>query len=336
MVSLKDIAVRCGVSVSTVSKALNGQQDIGRETTELVQRIADEMGYMTNATARALKTNRTYNIGVLFIDPRHSGLAHEFFSSVLDSIRVESERRGYDITFINSSVGRKQTTYLQHCRYRGVDGVVIASADFNSPMVQELVESDLPSVTIDHIFNQRIAIMSDNVAGMESLVRYVAAKGHRILAVIHGEHTAVTENRLTGFHRACADLGIQIPKEYLVEAAFHDTEACYRMTKQLLAMKDRPTCIFFPDDFSYIGGYNAIIEAGLRIPDDISAVGYDGIHLSEVMSPRLTTWRQNTEGLGREAAARLIELIENPKTALIDRFIVSGELLPGSSVADLN
>ena len=122
----------------------------------------------------------------------------------------------------------------------------------------------------------------------------------------------------------------------VVEGAYHDAARCYEATKRLLALPERPSCIFFPDDFSYIGGYNAITEAGLRIPDDISAIGYDGIHLSEVISPRLTTWQQNTFGLGREAAARLIELIEHPKTALIDRYVVSGHLLEGCSVADLS
>ena len=153
MVSMKDIAKRCGVSTATVSKALNGQPDIGEETRERILRLADEMGYMANSAARALKTNRSYNIGVLFVDPMHGGLAHEFFSTVLDGIRSEAERHGYDITFINGSVGQRQTSYLQHCRYRGVDGVVIASADYDDPVVTELVQSDLPVVTIDHIFN---------------------------------------------------------------------------------------------------------------------------------------------------------------------------------------
>lgn len=335
MVSMKDIAKACGVSVATVSKALNGQQDIGRETREKIRRTADEMGYMTNASARALKTSRSYNIGVLFVDPTHGGLAHEYFSSVLDSIRVESERCGYDITFINCNVGRRQTTYLQHCLYRGVDGVVIASVDFTDPMVLELIHSGLPIVTIDHIFNGRMAVMSDNVSGMEQLVRYVVERGHRRLAFIHGERTTVTEGRLTGFYRACEQLGVSVQDEYVLEGAFHDAAGCYEATKRLLTLPERPSCIFFPDDFSYIGGYNAITEAGLRIPEDISAVGYDGIRLSGVVSPALTTWRQNTEELGREAAARLIELIEHPKTALIDRYVVSGRLLEGSSVADL-
>ena len=333
---MKDIAKACNVSIATVSKALNGQQDIGEETRNRILQMADEMGYMANAAARALKTNRTYNIGVLFVDPMHGGLAHEFFSTVLDGIRREAENSGYDITFINCSVGRRQTTYLQHCLYRGVDGVVIASADFTDPMVVELVNSELPVVTIDHVFNGHIAVVSDNITGMDQLVRHVAGKGHRKLAVIHGELTTVTRSRLTGFHRACEDLGIEVPESCLREAVFHDPEGCRRITKEILERPDRPTCIFFPDDYSYIGGYNAIMEAGLRIPEDISAVGYDGIRLSGVVSPALTTWRQNTEELGREAAARLIELIEHPKTALIDRYVVSGRLLEGSSVADLS
>ena len=333
MVSLKDIALHCGVSVGTVSKALNGQQDVGEETRQRVCLAAEEMGYMTNAAARALKTKRTYNLGVLFVDERQSGLAHEFFSAVLDSVRVEAERQGYDITFINRNIGRRSTTYLQHCLYRGVDGVVIASVDFHDPLVVELVDSQLPVVTIDHVFNNRIAVMSDNVNGMEWLVRYAAGMGHRRLAFIHGERTVVTESRLTGFYRACEELDIQVPDEMVRQGRFHDPASCYRITNELLAMPKRPTCIFFPDDFSYIGGFNAITEAGLRIPEDVSAVGYDGINLSRVISPSLTTWRQNTNELGRVAAARLIEQIENPRTTVADRVIVKGELLEGGSVA---
>ena len=98
MVSMKDIARECNVSVATVSKALNGQPDIGPETRERIARKAEEMGYMANSAARALKTNRTYNIGVLFVNSRNGGLAHEFFSMVLDGIRERAEEAGYDLS----------------------------------------------------------------------------------------------------------------------------------------------------------------------------------------------------------------------------------------------
>jgi DNA-binding LacI/PurR family transcriptional regulator len=333
--SLKDIALQCGVSVATVSKALNGQLDIGEETRRKIRLKAEELGYTTNAAARALKTKRTYNIGVLFVDPMHSGLAHEFFSTVLDGIRAEAERSGYDITFINCNIGRQETSYLQHCLYRGVDGVVIASADFKDPMVLELVNSALPVVTIDHVFNDHISVISDNVRGMEELVRYVVSRGHRRLAFIHGEKTSVTVNRLSGFHKTCEELGVPVRDEWIRESAFHDSASCYRITREILAMPERPSCIFFPDDYSFIGGYNAIREAGLRLPEDISAVGYDGIPLSRIISPALTTWRQDTTGLGRISAEKLIGLIERPKSAVFDRVVVKGSLQEGGTVARL-
>ena len=332
MVSMKDIAKACDVSVATVSKELSGQQDIGEETRKRIARKAEELGYMANASARALKTNRTYNIGVLFVDPMHGGLAHEFFSGVLDGIREEAEKNGYDITFINSSVGKRPSTYLQHCLYRGVDGVVIATADFADPMVLELVNSDLPVVPIDHMFNDHASVISDNLRGMDALVRYVVSMGHRDLALIHGEKTTVTTSRLTGFYRACEELGIRVREDMVRESKFHDPEGCARITKEILSLPERPTCIFFPDDYSCIGGYNAIREAGLRVPEDISAVGYDGIPLSRILSPVLTTWRQDSGGLGKTAAARLIEQIEHPKTAILDREIISGKLQEGASV----
>jgi len=330
---MKDIAKACNVSVATVSKALNGQQDVGEETRRRILQTADEMGYMANAAARALKTNRTYNIGVLFVDPMHGGLAHEFFSTVLDGIRAEAERSGYDITFINCNIGSQPTSFLQHCLYRGVDGVVIASADFKDPMVLELVNSSLPVVTIDHVFNDHISVVSDNIRGLEELVRYAAGKGHRRIAFIHGEKTSVTVNRLSGFHRTCEELGIPVREEWIRESAYHDSEGCCRVTKELLAQKERPSCIIFPDDYSCIGGFNAIREAGLRIPEDISAMGYDGIPLSRIMSPMLTTWRQDTTGLGKTAAEKLIGLIERPKTAVFDRIVVKGSLQEGGTVA---
>lgn len=333
MVSMKDIARRCGVSVATVSKALNGQPDISQETKDRISAIASEMGYLTNSAARALKTNRTYHLGVLFVDERRSGLGHEYFSSMLESFKVEAEARGYDITFINRNVDGKPTSYLQHCRYRGLDGVVIACVDFTDPQVQELVESNIPIVTIDHIFNDRMAVLSDNVSGLELLVKYAYSRGHRKIAFLHGENTTVTRRRLTGFFRACEVLGLQIPDEYVIPCVYHDPDRCEAATRQLLVLPEPPTCIIFPDDFSYIGGLNAIRSAGLQVPDDISAIGYDGINLAKVM--HLATYSQNTVEIGRVAAQKLIDLIEHPKTTEIQRLQIPGNLLEGDSVKDI-
>ncbi len=333
MVSMKDIAKRCGVSVATVSKALNGQPDISEETRARIGAVAEEMGYTTNAAARALKTNRTYNLGVLFVDERRSGLSHEYFSSMLESVKTEAERHGYDITFINRNVGGRPTSYLQHCLYRGVDGVLVACVDFTGPKVSELVGSQIPLVTIDHVFDNRMAVVSDNCDGVAALVRHAYEKGHRKIAYLHGENTTVTRSRLAGFRQSCEELGLVIPEEYIRPCVYHDPDRCAQETRALMALPERPTCILFPDDFSYIGGRNVLAELGLRIPEDISVMGYDGQHLARVM--HLTTYSQNTRDLGAIAAEKLIGLIERPKSTPIQRLQVKGQLLEGTTVKDI-
>lgn len=336
MVSIKDISARCGVSVATVSKALNDHSDISETTKENIRRIAKEMGYFPNSSARALKTNRTYNLGVLFVDEAQSGLTQEHFANVLDSFKVEAERNGYDITFISKHTGKKRMSYLEHSRYRGVDGVVIACIDFSDPDVIELIHSELPVVTIDHVFDNRTAIISDNIKGMKDLITYIYQMGHRKIAYIHGADSSVTQNRVGSFYKTLGELGIDVADEYVKSGIYHDPDTTAKLTKELLELKDRPTCIIFPDDFSCIGGINAIQEYGLCIPDDISIAGYDGIMLSQVLDPKLTTLKQDTKALGRFAAEKLITLIENPKAAIIERVVVEGMVLPGNSVRNLN
>ena len=149
MVSMKDIAAACGVSIATVSKAMNDHHDIGIETKERIRQAAREMGYFPNSAAKALKTNRTYNLGVLFEVEGKRSLTHDYFVGVLESLKNAAEEKGYDITFINGCRSRQgRMTFLEHCRYRGFDGVVIVCVNFYDPEVLELVRSGIPVVTI--------------------------------------------------------------------------------------------------------------------------------------------------------------------------------------------
>jgi DNA-binding LacI/PurR family transcriptional regulator len=335
MVSIKDIAASCGVSAATVSKALNGQADVGPQTRRRILQAARAMGYMPNSAARALKTNRTYDLGVLFADEADSGLMNEYFSAVLNAFRGEAERRGYDITFINRNIGVRRASYLEHCRYRGVDGVAAACVDFTDPDVLELIASGLPVVTVDKTFAACPSVLSDNAEGVRQLVHHLVTLGHRRIACIHGEsHSAVTEQRMAGFCRACADHGLSVPQDYVRAASYHDAAGCAAQTRLLLALSPRPTAILFPDDFSALGGMRAVQEAGLAIPGDCSVCGYDGVLLASVMSPPLTTYRQNTGALGRMAADRLIAQIEHPDSKPgAEPCVVNGELEPGGTAA---
>lgn len=337
MVSMKDISVVCGVSVATVSKALNGHKDIGVETKRLVQETAKKMGYFPNSSARTLKTNRSYNLGVLMIDEAHSGLTHDYFVMVLESLKVTAERHGYDITFISGSKQRKdKMSYLEHCRYRGLDGVVIACIDYDEQEVIELIHSELPVVTIDHLFNDRTAIMSDNIKGMSDLFSYVYECGHRKIAYIHGaQNAAVTTNRLHTFFKLAEEYSLDVPDEFIRESAYRDTALTAKITNELLDLPEPPTCILFPDDFASLGGINVIKARGLKIPEDISVAGYDGIRVTKFIDPHLTTINQDTLKMGQYAAEKLIDLIERPKITLIEHINVMGVLDKGATVGKI-
>ncbi len=333
MVSMKDISAACGVSISTVSKALSDRSDIGEATKEHIRTIAKEMGYFPNSSARALKTNKSYDLGVLFVDEARSGLTHDYFASVLDSFKVTAEEQGYDITFINCNKAREGCmSYLEHSKYRGVDGVVIACVKFDDPEVIELVQSDLPVVTIDHVFNDRMAIQSNNIKGMQELVTYIHEQGHRKIAYIHGKDSAVTRGRLTSFYKTAEELEIEIPHEYVIEGEYRELTSAVEFTNQLLELENPPTCIIYPDDFAAIGGMNAIKNKNLNIPEDISIAGYDGINIASQIEPKLTTIHQGTKEMGRLAAERLINLIEKPKSTLMEHIVVEGTLVEGKSV----
>ena len=336
MVTITDISKACGVSRATVSKALNGAPDVSQETAKRIRDTAAALGYLPNAAARALKVGRSYNIGVLFSDATGGGISHEYFSRILESVKAEAEQLGYDITFISKDLGKLSMDYYEHAKYRSCDGVVIASADFHDPAIIRLAASEIPTVTLDYSFDSRTSILSDNVQGMDALVRFVHSRGHRRIAFIHGELTSVTQKRLASFKKTCGALGIEIPPEYVRTAVFHDPRSSGLQTRALLELNQRPTCIFYPDDLSFLGGMSELERHGLSIPADMSVVGYDGIPLSQILRPRLTTWRQAGEQMGREAARLLIEQIEEPDTWLPQTLTVEGELLPGDTVRDLN
>jgi len=336
MVTIKDIAKRCGVSPATVSKALNNYGDVNSETAQRIRKAAAEMEYRPNAAARMLKTNRSYDIGILFVDDTMCGLTHQYFSAILNSAKTAFESMGYSITFISPSVSGKPVSFLDSARYRNCDGVLVASVDFTNPMVTDLLKSEIPTLTIDHAFPGCSCVMSDNVEGGYALTRYLLSMGHQRIGLIHGEDTLVTRKRVNGFHRAMKEAGIAVPEEYVVEGVYSDPNSTADATVTLMKLPEPPTAIMYPDDFSYIGGRNALERLGYQIPEDVSAVGYDGIMLSQVLRPTLTTWYQDAEEIGRASARKLVEEIEAPETSVPEQILVHGQLLPGKSVKNLS
>ena len=332
MVTIKTISEKCNLSVAAVSKALNGRPGISPEKAELVRRTAQELGYFPNAAAQTLKTNRSMNIGILF----KNVMAHEYFSAVLEGIRETAERRGYDITFL-SNMSREQG-YYEHAKRRQCDGVIIVQPGYSESdqaAALKLAASDLPVVAIDDVFPGRTTVTGENVASVEEIIRYLHSLGHTRIAFIHGEDGDVTRQRLAGFYRACRDLGIQVPAEYVIRARYQEPKDSGLATRQLLQCRARPTCILYPDDTAYLGGLTEIESQGLSVPDDISCFGFDGIHVASVLRPSLATYKQNGWGIGAQASEQIISAIEDPKGYAPRTITVAGAIQTGGTVKDL-
>ena len=336
MATLRELSAACGLSVSTVSKALNDYSDVGDDTRALVRRKAEELGYHPNAIARSLKMGRTFNLGVVFSDDNGMGFMHSFFAPVLQSFKTEAERHGYDITFITSHMGHTEMTYLHHCRSRQVDGVCIVCAEYDNPEIVELMRSDLPVVAIDYPGSDAVCVRSDNYQGMWMLVEYILRRGHRRIAYVTGENTPVTRVRRQAFLDAMRSASLSVPDRYIVEGRFHHPGKTREAVARLLKVPDRPSCILMPDDYAAVGGMEALRAAGLRIPEDISVTGFDGVRFMQLCKPSLTTVAQDTERIGHEAALRLICQVEDHKRDMTEIRTIACRLVQGETVWDIN
>ena len=330
MIRLKDIAEACGVSVATVSRALNGVTNENKERTAYICQTARQMGYYPNAAARTLKTSRSRNIGILYEDRMN----HEYFSSLLDELRSAADERGYDLTLIGRTENGRET-YYDHARRRNLDGVIVIQADFESQDVIRLAGSDIPTVVIDQNFEGCDCVSSDNRASVERIVRYAWEKGHRKIAFITGQVSAVMRERLSGFYKICAELGIRVTDGFVREGHFHDPERCAEIAREMMSGEDKPTCILCPDDYSCMGALWDLKAAGVRIPEDVSLIGYDGVRMSRMIRPMLTTYRQNTEALAQEALGLLLEAIEKPEEHKPRQVTVEGMLDEGETLAEI-
>ncbi len=328
MITIKELAKECGVSVSAVSKAMNNKKGISPENAEMVRKKARELGYFPNAAARTMRTNRSHNIGILF----KNDMAHEYFSLVLEAIRNRAAESGYDITFLEAA----DMNYLEHAKNRQCDGVIITAGEFDIEQVRQLIDSDLPVVSIDHAFDGRSCVYGSNEASLKDIVNYLYGFGHKKIAFLYGEMGDITLQRLAGFTKGMRNCGLETPTEYIVQTAFRSPKASGQATKRLLSLENRPTCIIYPDDISALGGLTAAEEAGLRVPEDLSCFGYDGIRLAGMLRPKLTTYHQDAHGIGYAAAEQLIFEIENPDKFTPKCITISGEIQEGGTICRLN
>lgn len=337
MVSIKDIAKKCEVSVATVSKALNDCSDISEKTKKMVRAVADELGYFPNSQAKALKTSKTNTIGVIYANRLGSGFRHIYFSSVIESFKNTVEKKGYDLIFIGSeTVGMNCCTYYEHCKHRNVDGVLIACTDFYDSEVIRVLRSELPVVVVDFFSKRDFSVCSDNRQGMRDIIEYVYEMGHRKIAYIYGDTSQMTTVRLDTFTETMKQLGVPVLHDYVCQGRYNDLKLAEELVTRMLSLYEPPTCIIMPDDVSAFGAFIAARKLGIRIPDDLSIVGYDGVSFGQIFSPELTTVFQDTDILGVKAAELLLSRINNEDISEVRKHtLVETKLLKGQTVKKL-
>ena len=328
MVTLKDVAAACGVSPATVSRALNAPEDNPNRHVSHIRYVAANMGYRPNAAARALKTNRSDNIGILYEDV----MQHEYFSSLIEGLRLGAEKRGYDLTFLARHFHEEGKVYVAEAEYRSLDGIIVVQADFASSRILSLSGCGLPTVVVDNRLEGCGTVFSDNASGMEKLVRHIASLGHRRVAFIVGDEGSVSNLRLGGFYKGCAESGLRAAPEWIFHAHYRDPKSCFGALETLLAGDVKPSCILFPDDFCCIGALSVLAARGIRVPEDISIAGYDGVEMGRLMKPALTTYRQDSDGMADLAIQMLTDAISRGDQS-VDGIVTSeGSLVEGETV----
>jgi LacI family transcriptional regulator len=311
-VSIRQLAKLSGVSVGTVSRALNGYADVRPETRERIVRLAEELDYTPAAAARSLVTQHSHVLGV-FLDTGegHPDLQHPFFHEVLGGLKQRIGAGGYDLLLFASERpgnGYGPHSYLKRARHHAVEGVVLMGVDPDDPEVRRLVRSDLAVVGVDvELTGERTSsVMSDNVAGALQAVKHLHSLGHRRIATITGlVETKPGGDRLRGYRDALRELGLAYRDEYVAYGDFY-ADSGTAAAAALLALEDPPTAIFAASDMMALGVLGAAGQAGLRVPEDLSVVGFDDMQLVGHVQPPLTTVRQDKHGLGEAAAAALL------------------------------
>ena len=305
------------MSVATVSRVFNGYDDVSPATRERVLAVATRLDYAPTAAARTLVKQRSQMIGVvLFTGHERPDILHPFFQGVLVGLKHGIGELGYDLLLFATeqpgSSGGRPHSYVRRARQQRVDGIVLMGVEREDPEVQKLVDSALPviAVDLDVVGEHTSYVASDNVGGARLAVRHLHSLGHTRIATIAGRYKPGTDRTL-GYRLEMRELGLEILPGYEFEGDFY-AESGERGMQSLLALPEPPTAVFAAADMMALGAIRTAQAAGLSVPGDLAVVGFDDIQVAEMLSPPLTTIRQNMVGIGQAAGRALVEQIENP------------------------
>ncbi|MCL5257427.1 MAG: LacI family transcriptional regulator [Chloroflexi bacterium] len=330
-VTLRDLAERLGLSISTVSRALADDPRISRETKRQVTETAKQLRYRPSVLARGLKTRRTMTIGLIVID-----VTYPVYASIARGVEDEAHIAKYNVIICNSdSTPGKEYQYIENLLERGVDGVLLTPV--GGPTVQwDILEREaIPFVLIegDDDDSPSSSVRVDHARGGHLATDYLVGLGHQDIGLLCGPTSFPWNRQLyDGYRQALDKAGIPFRSSLVIQADL-DLTSSYYAASELLSSAGPPTAIFAGSDVTAYGTYRALSERNLSVPGDISVIGYGDIPIARVLSPPLTTISYDSYQIGKTSARRLFKILEDPEGCGTAHLVIQPELVVRKSAA---
>lgn len=328
--TIKDIAKALGISHSTVSRALTGSKNVNEKTKEEIFKAVKELNYSPNMSARSLKIDKAYNIGVFFstID---NGTSPFVFQTVINNVYRNIDKK-YNVIVKGIDTYEKNTI-----NPKNYDGILVVSQKVDDDdFIKEILEKEIPLVVINRKINfDVINIFTDESIGTCKGVEELIKKGHKNIAIIEGiENFDSTKMRRKGYLEAFKKFDIDLNRNLIVNGDF-SVKGGYIQTKKILEKHEHFSAIFAFNDEMATGAIKALAEKGLKVPDDISILGFDGNEFGEFLSPSITTIKRPIGEIAKIAIDLLFKLINNDENIYDKKIYVQSKLEMGNSIKNL-
>lgn len=328
MTTIRDVARHAGVSIATVSRVLNGTGGVAPEMTLRVTRAVTQLGYEPSSVARSLKTAATMLIACVIPD-----ISNPFFPEMVRAIEDVADEAGYGTLLANTDDDiAKEERYLRLLARRRIDGLILTPVGDERPPapLRYLVEHGVPVVVVDRRLEAIGAdtVLVNNRRGGAIAIEHLVGLGHRRIGIINRTlDTSTARERHEGAVAALADAGLGT--DDLVRFGTYSVASGRNLAAELLSRPDRPTALFAGSDTMALGALRAARELGLRVPRDVSIIGFDGIPLVDMVTPKLTTVAQPIYGLGHQAATLILERRRDagrePRSVILEPELEPGE-----------
>jgi LacI family transcriptional regulator len=330
MATIRDVAHLAGVTPTTVSHVINSTRFVSENTAQRVLTAIKELNYQPNKIARSLRRKTTQTVGLVVPDNNNP-----FFAEVARGIEDMSFSRGYSVILCNSDSDLdKELSYIEVLLERQVDGIALVSAGLDSGQMNDLQERGKPLVVVDRdIAGIEIdCVLTDNRRGGYEAVRHLLNLGHRRIGCVSGpSRLTPSAERVSGYEQALTEDGLQNDEGLMVRGDFQAAGG-YRAIEGLLSLSEPPTAAFVCNDMMAIGAIARAVELGVRVPRDLSIVGFDDIALASYNNPKLTTVAQPKYQMGTVAAEMLLSRMSNGESPMQKR-VLSSELIIRHSTA---